>query len=83
VDYAGGHFTFAFASKNVYQAALDLTLDSAKFTVPVELIGFPKATILGLTGSEEGMIINDSDDHVPVIYENGKWYPIQLGVALQ
>ncbi|MBF0889795.1 hypothetical protein HKD19_14830, partial [Gluconobacter sp. LMG 1745] len=35
VDYAGGHFTFAFASKNVYQAALDLTLDSAKFTVPV------------------------------------------------
>ncbi|MBS1075287.1 hypothetical protein JK176_10360, partial [Gluconobacter sp. Dm-73] len=83
VDYAGGHFTFAFASKNVYQAALDLTLDSAKFTVPVQISSYSKEVILNFTAPAEGMFINDSDDHVPVIYENGKWYPVQLGAALQ
>lgn len=41
-----------------------------------------KANILAITSPREGEIINDATDHVPVIYENGKWYPIQLGTAL-
>jgi len=28
---------------------------------------------------EDGMIANDADDHIPVIFENGKWRKIVLG----
>jgi len=42
-----------------------------------------RATILARTDGREGLIVNDGDDHVPVIYENGHWYPMQLGAALQ
>lgn len=41
-----------------------------------------KADILSQTITWDGMLAHDSDDHVPVICENGKWYPIQLGTAL-
>lgn len=42
-----------------------------------------KASILAIVNPAEGTLVNDSDDHVPVIYENGHWYPVQLGTALQ
>lgn len=41
-----------------------------------------KAAILSLSSQKEGQMLNDSTDHVPVIYENGHWYPLQLGTAL-
>lgn len=44
--------------------------------------GKTKAEILALTNYPDGTIVNDSDDHVPVVYENGHWYPLHLGAAL-
>ncbi|MFT8421289.1 MAG: hypothetical protein ABF665_07210 [Gluconacetobacter sp.] len=35
--------------------------------------------ILGIERPKEGEIINDSEIHQPVIYENGHWYPIDIG----
>lgn len=54
----------------------------------LNLIGMPilpskaKAAILALSSPVEGEIVNDNTDNVPVIYENGSWYPITLGTAL-
>lgn len=42
-----------------------------------------KRQILNVQNPVEGMLLNNSEDHMPVIYENGHWYPIQLGKALQ
>lgn len=41
-----------------------------------------KAQVLSISSPVEGTIVNDSTDHVPVIYENGAWYPMTLGTAL-
>ena len=49
----------------------------------MQISSYSREVILNFTAPAEGMFINDSDDHVPVIYENGKWYPVQLGAALQ
>lgn len=38
--------------------------------------------ILALKNVDEGTIVNDRDDHVPVIYEQGHWYPMTLDKAL-
>ncbi|MBF0888053.1 hypothetical protein [Gluconobacter cadivus] len=81
--YFGGHFGFYFFARNIMTQALDISRDRANFNVPVQLPSYPKAAILGDATPVDGMVINDIDDHVPVIYENGKWYPIQLGAALQ
>lgn len=48
----------------------------------VNIPSYTKTKILSLTNMNEGAIVNDSTDHVPVIYENGSWYPLQLGTAL-
>ena len=56
---------------------------SISFGAPILLSSKKKSEILSLTGTTEGTILSDSTDHVPVIYENGHWYPIQLGSVLQ
>lgn len=48
----------------------------------VQLASKSKAAILAISSPVEGSMVNDSDDHVPVIYENGAWYPVTLGTAL-
>lgn len=62
---------------------LNLTAALISLNGTAKLQGLTKSQILGIYSPFEGEIINDSDDHVPVIYENGHWYPIQLGSALQ
>lgn len=49
----------------------------------IQLSNKSKSDILDISSPVEGQILNDSTDHVPVVYENGHWYPIQLGSALQ
>ncbi len=55
----------------------------------LHLAGYPilpsltKVAILALSSPVVGMIVNDTTDNVPVIYENGHWYPMTLGPALQ
>ncbi|BAH99943.1 hypothetical protein [Acetobacter pasteurianus] len=44
---------------------------------------FSTKIILSFKDSIDGSIVNDSDLHTPVIYENGKWYPIKLGKELK
>ncbi|MBS1101971.1 hypothetical protein JK202_02915 [Gluconobacter sp. Dm-62] len=49
----------------------------------LQIRGNTKAAILAISNPQDGMLENDADDHIPLIYENGHWYPIQLGKALQ
>ncbi|GAA4491059.1 hypothetical protein [Gluconacetobacter tumulicola] len=42
-----------------------------------------KSEVLAIHHPQEGLMVNDSDDHIPVIYENGSWYPMRLGTALR
>lgn len=49
----------------------------------LQMASMTKATILAISSPAEGSVVNDSDDHVPVVYENGHWYPVSLGPALQ
>ena len=48
----------------------------------LQLIGYSKSQILKISNPAEGEIINDSTDHIPVIYENGAWYKLTLGAIL-
>ncbi|GBQ23671.1 hypothetical protein AA12717_1560 [Gluconacetobacter sacchari DSM 12717] len=45
----------------------------------MQLQPLSRTAILGITTAKEGMMLNDSTDHVPVIYEHGHWYPLKLG----
>ncbi|MEN3168784.1 hypothetical protein [Gluconobacter sp. OJB] len=49
----------------------------------VGLNNMTKENILSYAYPKEGMIVNDSDEHMPVIYENGHWHLIHLGRILQ
>lgn len=80
--YFGGHFGFYFYAPNQGAMALDISRDRANFNVPVQIPNYSKAAILSIATPADGMIINDLDDHVPVIRENGAWYPLTLGTAL-
>lgn len=46
------------------------------------LTDMSKTSILNLSPPKEGTLVNDSTNHLPVIYENGHWYHIQLGKEL-
>ena len=54
-----------------------------QFSNMAQLGNMTKAEILASPYTWNGMMVNDSDDHVPVVYENGHWYPMTLGPALQ
>ncbi len=49
----------------------------------LRLASMTRQQILNIRDPQEGMEINDSDDHVPVIFENGHWYPIVLGKYIE
>lgn len=62
---------------------LNLTASTIRLNGVMQLEEQTKAQILAIEAPVEGMIVNSSDSHTPVIYENGHWYPLQLGPALQ
>ncbi|KXV41887.1 hypothetical protein AD941_02400 [Gluconobacter albidus] len=62
---------------------LQITASRIKLNGVTSIQELTKAQILGVANPIEGTILNDSDDHVPVVYENGHWYPMTLGPALQ
>lgn len=62
---------------------LSLTASRIRLNGLLHIQALTKAQILGVANPVEGMIVNDSDDHVPVVYENGHWYPMTLEPALQ
>lgn len=49
----------------------------------VALPNMTRAQILAIPNPVNGQMVNDTDANVPVIEENGHWYPMTLGVALQ
>ncbi|MBR0560516.1 hypothetical protein [Neokomagataea anthophila] len=49
----------------------------------LQLQSMSKAQILSIKGMSEGSMIQDNDDHAPVIYENGSWHLIQLGDVIK
>lgn len=48
-----------------------------------QVASYSTAQVKAITNPADGEIVNDSELHQPVIFENGSWYPIQLGTALQ
>ncbi|MBS1079042.1 hypothetical protein JK217_15250 [Gluconobacter kondonii] len=54
----------------------------SRFNGTLELHNYRKTEILSISNPSEGQIVNDITDHVPVIYENGAWYPLIIGTAL-
>lgn len=62
----------------------DVLLKGGKLitTNSIQLAPMAKSIILSMSSPTEGEIVNDFTDNVPVIYENGKWYPLTLGTAL-
>ena len=70
-------------SGNNGQGNLALTASRISINGVLNIQRLTKTQILGISSPVEGTIVNDSDDHVPVVYENGHWYPMTLGPALQ
>ncbi|MCX2560964.1 hypothetical protein OQ252_06060 [Acetobacter farinalis] len=86
----GLEFTPTNSSGDIYEhpvfelpnlSYVDGGTDSINVDAPFRLLQLNKQEILTITPAE-GTIVNDGTDHVPVIYENGKWYPLQIGSAL-
>ncbi|KXV02843.1 hypothetical protein AD928_00575 [Acetobacter cerevisiae] len=48
----------------------------------IQIASMPEKKILSIPQPKEGMIVNDSNQHVPVIYEMGAWRPMELGHPL-
>lgn len=48
----------------------------------MQIVSMSEKNILSIPHPNEGMIVNDSNRHVPVIYEMHAWRPIQLGRPL-
>ncbi|WP_215763275.1 hypothetical protein [Acetobacter sp. P1H12_c] len=70
-----------------YKVAGNVVLDASdngtvQFSRGITLGSLSTAAILALSSVSDGYVVNDSDLNQPVIYEHGKWYPIQLGAAL-
>ena len=87
-DWAAGIYLGAGSygsSISVSAGGTVMQIDTSKLelTGRFSILDLAKADILAIASPGEGEIVNDSTDHVPVIYENGAWYPIQLGAALQ
>lgn len=55
---------------------------AVEFSRGITLGSLSTSDILALSGVSDGYVVNDSDLNKPVIYEHGKWYPIQLGEPL-
>ncbi|WP_278368653.1 hypothetical protein [Acetobacter orientalis] len=64
------------------EGVMDVEASLVRYHSIQQLYSMSRANVLAMTAPVEGMIVNDSDDHTPVIYENGKWHPLQLGTAL-
>lgn len=48
----------------------------------IQLASMTDAAILDVSSPTEGQVVFSSTEHAPVVYANGKWYPISLGTAL-
>ncbi|WP_040509386.1 beta/alpha barrel domain-containing protein [Gluconobacter morbifer] len=62
-----------------------IALDSVaaiKANKTFQISGKTTAQIKAITSPADGEIVNNSDTHQLVIYENGAWYPVKLGSAL-
>ena len=77
-----GSYNLGFGDGKAYTGAFSVKPEGIYAGVPVMTVSYSKAQILGLSSPQEGEVINDSDDHTLVVYESGKWYPIQMGTAL-
>lgn len=70
------------ASGNSGGGAMVLSAATIDFDGVTQLKDMSRAQVLAIASPVEGMIVNDSDDHTPAVYENGSWYPLTLGTAL-
>lgn len=84
-DREGG---IAFRSRDAVTVLLDGTgnIRVHGSVIPSKGIVLPNLTtrqILSLPNPKTGTEVNDTDMMRPVIYENGHWYPLELGTALR
>ncbi|KXV22468.1 hypothetical protein [Gluconobacter japonicus] len=83
LTWASGGYSFYITDTKTLYKPMRITSDRVVLGSGLVLPQKTKRQILNVQNPVEGMLLNNSEDHMPVIYENGHWYPIQLGKALQ